>query len=199
MTTTSATAPRKDRLTRRPIHPVDGPLISCLSDHTMEGPYSARFPSSSDGETSRRAPVIRGAADERSDTIDRHRHLRGGGTDRRGRACAMSPDDDREFAHRPVMADEIVELFGPVPAGWVIDATLGGAGHATAVLTAHPHLKVLGIDQRSRRPRRGPGPSRAASATGSARSEPGSTTWPPRWRPRFPTASWSSGRCSTSG
>jgi 16S rRNA (cytosine1402-N4)-methyltransferase len=59
----------------------------------------------------------------------------------------MSPDQDREFAHRPVMVDEIVELFAPVPAGWVVDATLGGAGHASAMLAAHPHLKVLGIDR----------------------------------------------------
>jgi 16S rRNA (cytosine1402-N4)-methyltransferase len=51
------------------------------------------------------------------------------------------------FDHRPVMLDEIVAAFESVPAGWVIDATLGGAGHATALLEAHPHLSVLGIDQ----------------------------------------------------
>jgi len=51
------------------------------------------------------------------------------------------------FEHQPVMVDEIVEAFGSVPAGWIVDATLGGAGHAAAILTAHPHLSVLGIDQ----------------------------------------------------
>ena len=51
------------------------------------------------------------------------------------------------FDHRPVMLDEIVAAFASVPAGWVIDATLGGAGHATALLEAYPHLSVLGIDQ----------------------------------------------------
>jgi 16S rRNA (cytosine1402-N4)-methyltransferase len=59
----------------------------------------------------------------------------------------MSTPPDPDFAHRPVMADEIVELFAPVPDGWVVDATLGGAGHATALLDAHPGLKVVGIDQ----------------------------------------------------
>jgi len=59
----------------------------------------------------------------------------------------MATPPDPDFAHRPVMADEIVELFAPVPAGWVVDATLGGAGHARALLEAHPHLRVLGIDQ----------------------------------------------------
>jgi 16S rRNA (cytosine1402-N4)-methyltransferase len=45
------------------------------------------------------------------------------------------------------MVDEIVDLFAPVPAGTVVDATLGGAGHSRAVLDAHPHLRVAGLDQ----------------------------------------------------
>jgi 16S rRNA (cytosine1402-N4)-methyltransferase len=102
----------------------------------MEGPYSARFPSSPVGETSRRATVIRGAADERA-----RRPL---GTPAR---TDMDHRPDPRFAHRPVMADEIVALFAPVPSGWVVDATLGGAGHAHALLQAHPHLRILGIDQ----------------------------------------------------
>src|SRR5690349_22591405 len=32
------------------------------------------------------------------------------------------------FEHEPVMVDRIVDLFGPVPAGTVVDATVGGAG-----------------------------------------------------------------------
>jgi 16S rRNA (cytosine1402-N4)-methyltransferase len=52
-----------------------------------------------------------------------------------------------EFAHRPVMVDVVVELFAPVPPGVVVDATLGGGGHAEALLDAHPHLSVLGLDQ----------------------------------------------------
>lgn len=52
-----------------------------------------------------------------------------------------------QFEHRPVMAAEIVKIFAPVPPGWVLDATLGGAGHAVALLEAHPHLRVLGLDR----------------------------------------------------
>jgi 16S rRNA (cytosine1402-N4)-methyltransferase len=55
--------------------------------------------------------------------------------------------DDGAFRHQPVLVDRIVDLFAPVPAGWVVDATLGGAGHAVALLEAHPHLRVLGLDQ----------------------------------------------------
>ena len=51
------------------------------------------------------------------------------------------------FPHEPVMVSEVVDLLGPVPAGQVVDATLGGAGHARAILEAHPHLSVLGIDR----------------------------------------------------
>jgi 16S rRNA (cytosine1402-N4)-methyltransferase len=45
------------------------------------------------------------------------------------------------------MADEIVELFRPVPAGTVVDATLGGASHARALLDAHAHLRIAGLDR----------------------------------------------------
>ncbi len=56
-------------------------------------------------------------------------------------------ESDVDFSHRPVMLDEIVRIFASVPPGWVLDATLGGAGHATALLEAHPHLRVLGLDR----------------------------------------------------
>ena len=51
------------------------------------------------------------------------------------------------FAHTPVMVDEIVELFAPVPAGLLVDATVGGGGHAEALLSAHDHLSLLGLDR----------------------------------------------------
>jgi 16S rRNA (cytosine1402-N4)-methyltransferase len=51
------------------------------------------------------------------------------------------------FSHRPVLVGLVVELFAPVPPGVVVDATLGGGGHAEALLDAHPHLSVLGLDQ----------------------------------------------------
>jgi 16S rRNA (cytosine1402-N4)-methyltransferase len=59
------------------------------------------------------------------------------------------PDDaaSRPFEHRPVLLDLVVTLFAPVPPGVVVDATVGGAGHAVALLEAHPHLSVLGLDQ----------------------------------------------------
>ncbi|MGA1030943.1 MAG: 16S rRNA (cytosine(1402)-N(4))-methyltransferase RsmH [Ilumatobacteraceae bacterium] len=49
--------------------------------------------------------------------------------------------------HEPVMIAEIVELFAIVPNGVLLDATLGMAGHATAILRRHAGLHVVGIDR----------------------------------------------------
>ena len=51
------------------------------------------------------------------------------------------------FPHEPVMAGEVVDLLGAVPPGLVLDATLGGAGHARALLEANPDITLLGLDR----------------------------------------------------
>lgn len=60
---------------------------------------------------------------------------------------APTPAPGSGFEHAPVLVDLVVELFAPVPPGVVVDATVGGGGHAAALLDAHPHLSVLGLDQ----------------------------------------------------
>jgi 16S rRNA (cytosine1402-N4)-methyltransferase len=52
-----------------------------------------------------------------------------------------------DFVHRPVMLDEIVGIFAVVPAGVILDATLGGGGHAEAILDSRADLMVLGVDR----------------------------------------------------
>ena len=59
------------------------------------------------------------------------------------------------FAHLPVMVDEVVSLLVPSPPGVLLDATLGGAGHARALLDAAPQLTLVGP---------GPGPGALAAA-----------------------------------
>ena len=54
---------------------------------------------------------------------------------------------EAEFSHLPVMVREVVELLLPVPAGLIVDCTVGGAGHAAALLDARPDLRLLGIDR----------------------------------------------------
>ena len=51
------------------------------------------------------------------------------------------------FEHEPVMVDEILAVFEPVPAGVVLDGTLGGGGHAAALLEARADVRVLGLDR----------------------------------------------------
>jgi 16S rRNA (cytosine1402-N4)-methyltransferase len=51
--------------------------------------------------------------------------------------------------HMPVLRDRVLALLGPAlePEGAVlVDATLGRAGHARALLAAHPGLSLVGID-----------------------------------------------------
>ncbi|HEY5664026.1 MAG TPA: 16S rRNA (cytosine(1402)-N(4))-methyltransferase RsmH [Ilumatobacter sp.] len=54
---------------------------------------------------------------------------------------------DAAFVHEPVMTDEVVETFRSVPAGVIVDATLGGGGHSEAILDAREDLSVLGLDR----------------------------------------------------
>jgi 16S rRNA (cytosine1402-N4)-methyltransferase len=51
------------------------------------------------------------------------------------------------FEHIPVLRDEVVSLFASVPDGVVIDATVGGGGHAEALLAANDGLQVVGLDR----------------------------------------------------
>jgi 16S rRNA (cytosine1402-N4)-methyltransferase len=54
---------------------------------------------------------------------------------------------EAEFSHLPVMAREVVELLLPVPAGLIVDGTVGGGGHAAVLLDARPDVRVLGLDR----------------------------------------------------
>ncbi len=52
-------------------------------------------------------------------------------------------------AHLPVMVDRVLALFAPAldpPGAVLVDATIGRAGHAQALLAAHPGLALVGLD-----------------------------------------------------
>jgi 16S rRNA (cytosine1402-N4)-methyltransferase len=53
----------------------------------------------------------------------------------------------RDTYHQAVLEREIVELFAGLATGVIVDATLGGGGHAAAILQAAPQLRLLGIDR----------------------------------------------------
>ncbi|MBI3274330.1 MAG: 16S rRNA (cytosine(1402)-N(4))-methyltransferase, partial [Candidatus Colwellbacteria bacterium] len=49
--------------------------------------------------------------------------------------------------HRPVLLKEVIEYLNPKPGDMIVDATLDGGGHATAIAElVAPDGKVLGIE-----------------------------------------------------
>jgi 16S rRNA (cytosine1402-N4)-methyltransferase len=56
-------------------------------------------------------------------------------------------DPDTDFFHVPVMRDEVLDALDRAPAGPIVDATLGGAGHALALLERRADIELHGIDQ----------------------------------------------------
>lgn len=57
---------------------------------------------------------------------------------------------NQEFHHDPVMLSEVLAFLEPVPSGVVLDATVGGGGHAAALLAARADLRLIGLDQDER-------------------------------------------------
>ncbi|MBP7776287.1 MAG: 16S rRNA (cytosine(1402)-N(4))-methyltransferase RsmH [Acidobacteria bacterium] len=52
--------------------------------------------------------------------------------------------------HHPIMLREVLGCLQPAPGDLVVDATLGGGGHAQALLAAiQPHGRLLGLDRDS--------------------------------------------------
>jgi len=52
--------------------------------------------------------------------------------------------------HIPVFVDRVLALLAPAlsaPGAIMVDATLGLAGHTAALLAAHPHLTLVGLDR----------------------------------------------------
>ena len=62
-------------------------------------------------------------------------------------------DSEREhqapdpYSHEPVMVREILDAFAPIAGGVVLDATVGGGGHARAILEAHDDVTLVGLDR----------------------------------------------------
>lgn len=57
-----------------------------------------------------------------------------------------------KFKHTPVLSREVIDAISQLPAtllkkGKVIDATIGGGGHASLALETYPNLHIIGLDQ----------------------------------------------------
>ena len=111
--------------------------------------HPARF-----GETSRQAFAGRGTVEGRA--LGTERRGRRTGVDR---TMAKQVNDETPpskpavgapgasaFHHLPVMCDEVLKVLSSGPSGIVLDATVGGGGHAAAILAANPDISLLGLD-----------------------------------------------------
>ena len=49
--------------------------------------------------------------------------------------------------HEPVMVEEVLEALQGAREGWILDGTLGGGGHAEAMLDRWAECRVLGVDR----------------------------------------------------
>ncbi len=65
-----------------------------------------------------------------------------------GAQGVAAPDtaEGGEFHHRPVLPDQVCGLL-PERVGLIVDATIGGGGHAEAMLAARPEAELLGCDR----------------------------------------------------
>jgi len=51
-----------------------------------------------------------------------------------------------DFAHTPVLLEEVLEYLAPAGSELVVDATQGEGGHSHAFLSRYPEIKLIGID-----------------------------------------------------
>ncbi len=73
--------------------------------------------------------------------------MTGSGGGRRGGSAGGRSLRSEGTTHVPVMVSEVVEIFAGIPAGVVVDATVGTGGHSEAILDADPDVTVVGLDR----------------------------------------------------
>ena len=64
-----------------------------------------------------------------------------------GSRMSQEPDAEPAGPHRPVMLAEVLDVFRGLPPGPVVDATVGAAGHSSALLDAFGDRTVVGLDR----------------------------------------------------
>ena len=57
-----------------------------------------------------------------------------------------------KFKHTPVLLKEVIPALGQLPnellkKGHILDATVGGGGHAASILKKYPNIHLIGLDQ----------------------------------------------------
>src|SRR5688500_7050869 len=55
--------------------------------------------------------------------------------------------EGERFSHAPVMVAEVLGHLDPERGGWFFDGTVGGGGHAEALLSASPDVRLIAVDR----------------------------------------------------
>ena len=62
--------------------------------------------------------------------------------------CHPRADLSSSFHHQPVLPQQVLEALAELPEeGVLLDATVGGGGHSSLLLEAHPGWQLIGLDQ----------------------------------------------------
>ena len=61
--------------------------------------------------------------------------------------CGCRRMNVQTYSHKPVMCREVIEVLTDTPDGVLLDATVGGGGHAAALLDRRPGLSLVGLDR----------------------------------------------------
>jgi len=62
-------------------------------------------------------------------------------------ATAAGEDENVTYVHEPVMLSEVLAYVARTRPRRIVDCTVGGAGHAAALLAAYPDAELLGLDR----------------------------------------------------
>lgn len=145
---TESTAPN-DRTEALHISTGLAALVTTLGVTDRQSPYQAALAASAhpDVHIERVWPICSPSIAPLGAFSSVHFHIDGAGTPSFRTPPVGGPQMNQPYAHEPVMVAEVVDFLAPVPPGLVVDATLGGAGHAAAILEAHPGIQLLGIDR----------------------------------------------------
>ena len=65
----------------------------------------------------------------------------------RGRAVRVNGKGAVPEFHQPVMVEEVLRFFEGVEDGTVLDGTVGGGGHAEAILERHSRCRLVAVDR----------------------------------------------------
>src|SRR5437762_3545292 len=64
----------------------------------------------------------------------------------RNKDAMVEPSRKTEYAHLPVLCQDVVAAFDFGRPALIVDGTLGLGGHSQALLERYPDLSILGLD-----------------------------------------------------